>query len=60
MEGELLEDSGEKVDEEVELTPPYWLPDGWVMEVKHGEDVSLYQVRSFCTNHVKNLRSHPS
>ncbi|XP_051220792.1 uncharacterized protein [Lolium perenne] len=38
MEGKLPEDFGE-----VELTPPDWLPDGWVMEVKRGEDGTLYQ-----------------
>jgi hypothetical protein len=41
MEGKLPEDFGE-----VELTPPDWLPDGWVMEVKRGEDGTLYQVRT--------------
>ncbi|KAM0927340.1 hypothetical protein ACQ4PT_002816 [Festuca glaucescens] len=35
-----------KVPEDVEenvLQPPDWLPDGWVMEVKHGEDGTPYQ-----------------
>jgi hypothetical protein len=33
------------VDENV-LQPPDWLPDGWIMEVKRGEDGTPYQVCS--------------
>jgi hypothetical protein len=50
MEGKLPEDFGE-----VELTPPDWLPDGWVMEVKRGEDGTLYQVRTLSQSYARCL-----
>jgi hypothetical protein len=43
------------VKEDMEQTPD-WLPDGWVMKVKHGEDGALYQVCSTPIMYKKMLR----
>uniref|UniRef100_A0ACD5YAX8 Uncharacterized protein n=1 Tax=Avena sativa TaxID=4498 RepID=A0ACD5YAX8_AVESA len=42
MELKVPEDVQEKVEEDVEQ-PPDWLPDGWIMEVKRGDDGASYQ-----------------
>uniref|UniRef100_A0ACD5Y4S2 Uncharacterized protein n=1 Tax=Avena sativa TaxID=4498 RepID=A0ACD5Y4S2_AVESA len=42
MELKVPEDVQEKVEEDVEQ-PPDWLPDGWIMEVKRGDDGTPYQ-----------------
>ncbi|KAM0853517.1 hypothetical protein ACQ4PT_051013 [Festuca glaucescens] len=42
MEAKVPGDVKETVKEDMEQTPD-WLPDGWVMKVKHGEDGALYQ-----------------
>uniref|UniRef100_A0ACD5YZX9 Uncharacterized protein n=1 Tax=Avena sativa TaxID=4498 RepID=A0ACD5YZX9_AVESA len=42
MEVKAPEDVHENVEEDMEQ-PPDWLPDGWIMEVKRGEDGTRYQ-----------------
>ncbi|KAI4968867.1 hypothetical protein ZWY2020_046197 [Hordeum vulgare] len=41
-EVKLLEDVKGKM-EDVVVEPPDWLPDGWIMEVRRGDDGALYQ-----------------
>ena len=42
-EVKLLEDVKDKMEDGV-VEPPDWLPDGWIMEVRRGDDGVLYRV----------------
>ena len=37
----LVEDVKEKVEDGME-EPPDWLPDDWIMEIRHGDNGALY------------------
>jgi hypothetical protein len=41
------------MEEDVESLPN-WLPDGWIMEVKHAEDGAPYQVCQPCI-HLRQI-----
>jgi hypothetical protein len=42
------------VEEDVESRPD-WLPDGWIMEIKHGEDGAPYEAYQSCI-HLRGSR----